>query len=104
MSKTEDKWRLIRALADKHRKQLVDALLKKPQYISQLADTVKLDRSTVSYNLAVLESAKLLESHYEILQTARSKGKAARVYSVNRAKLKEALDLIKSLQDLPQTA
>jgi len=98
MSKPGDN--LVRALVDTHRVQLIKALLKKPQYISQLADTVHLDRSTVSYNLAVLESAKIVESHYEILQEARSKGKAARVYKVNKARLKEVTDLVKPLQDL----
>jgi len=101
MSKLEDK--LVRALADAHRVQLIKALLKKPQYISQLAGTVDLDRSTVSYNLAVLESAKIVESHYEILQEARSKGKAARVYTVNKSRLKEVTDLFKTLQDLSET-
>ena len=105
MPKSDDKGRLVRALIDTSmsRVHLVKALLDKPKYISQLAGALGMDRSTVSYHLAVMESVGLLDSHYEILQPPRSVGKAARVYSVNKAKLKEALDLVLKLQKLSPT-
>ena len=96
MPKLNDKGRLVRALIDTgmNRKRVLKALSDKPSYISQLASALGMDRSTVSYHLAVMESVGLLNSHYEILRTPHSVGKAARVYSVNKAKLKEALKML----------
>ncbi len=83
--------KVIRALADANRLQILNSLAKQPQYITELAKTLDLDRTTVAYHLALLQSADLLESHYKILEEPRSKGKAAHVYSVNLRRLKEVL-------------
>lgn len=95
-----DSGRLIRAIASPQRIKLIKTLSKEPQYISKLAEKTGLDRSTTSYNLAVLESAKLLDSKYVILEQSHSKGKAARVYSINKKRLNEAIDLITDIRQL----
>jgi DNA-binding transcriptional ArsR family regulator len=100
MSNESDRGKTLKAIADPIRVDLLGALLKKPQYISQLAQTVKKDRSIVSYHLAVLESAGILNSHYEVLEPPHSAGKAARVYSVNMDKLRAAINQLKEIQKL----
>jgi DNA-binding transcriptional ArsR family regulator len=92
---------VIKALADVNRLQILNSLAEKPKYISVLAKELRLDRTTVAYHLALLQSADLLESHYEILEEPRSKGKAAHVYSVNVRKLREILSspLLKIIQE-----
>jgi predicted transcriptional regulator len=104
MAKLGDKEQLVRALGDAHRIELIKGLLTKPQYVTELAKTVKLDRPTVSYNLVVLESAGILQSQYQILEQPRSKGRAARVYSVNLPRLREALKLLEPLQSASKSA
>lgn len=91
----------LKAFADMKRIEILDSLLDKPKYISELADALKMDRTSVAYHLGVLESADLLQSHYEILEEPRSKGKAARVYSVNIDKLRKILNTspFKDLQE-----
>lgn len=91
MPKAPDDAQVVRALADANRLRILNSLAKQPQYITELARTLKMDRTTVAYHLALLQSADLLESNYKILQEPRSKGKAAHVYSVNLRRLKEVL-------------
>lgn len=98
MGKLDNREKLVKALGDPNRIQLIKALLGKSQYVSELARTTKLDRPTVSYNLVVLESAGILQSEYQILVPPHSKGRAARVYSVNKARLREALELLDQLR------
>ena len=102
MPKLRDREKLMRAIGDPHRIRLITALMNKPQYVSQLIKTAKLDRSAASYNLAVLESTGILQSHYVILNEPHSKGRAARVYSVNTARLREALSLLDPLRSPPK--
>ena len=90
--------KLIKAIGDDNRRRLILALLDKPLYISELSKDLKMDRATVSYNLAVLEDAGILHSDYTILQKPHSKGKAAHVYSVKLDALKKALGLLSPIQ------
>ena len=96
-----DEGQVIKALADVNRLRILNSLAQKPKYISSLADDLGLDRTTVAYHLALLQSADLLESHYEILEEPHSKGKAAHVYSINARKLNEikASPLLKIIQE-----
>jgi len=75
---------------------MIDVLLKKPMYISELAKRVGLDRGTTCFHLASLEGVGLLKSEYVILKVPTSKacGKTARYYSINEQKLREAVNLI----------
>jgi DNA-binding transcriptional ArsR family regulator len=99
MSKSVNEARLLRAIAEPTRQRLLVSLLDNgPQYISQLAKALNMDRTTISYNLSILEGSKILDSDYTILTKPHSKGKAARVYSVNHDKLKEALGQLKAIQ------
>ena len=92
MPKAEDA-QVLKALGDMTRLRILGSLNEKPNYISALAAELDLDRTTVAYHLALLQSAGLLESHYEILEEPKSKGKAAHVYSVNMHRLREVLAL-----------
>lgn len=101
MPKAPDDPQVVRALADSNRLRILNSLSEQPQYITELARTLEMDRTTIAYHLALLQSADLLESHYKILEEPRSKGKAAHVYSVNQRRLKEVLSspLFKVLQE-----
>src|SRR5438093_6624989 len=59
------------------RQQLVDWLIKKPMYISELAIKAKMDRTTVAYHLGQMEHDGILTSEYRLLDSK----KAARYYS-----------------------
>ncbi len=97
MPKLTNEAKLLKAVGDGTRLHLIRTLMTKPQYISQLADGLKMDRATISYNLSVLEDAGILQSDYVILDKPHSKGKAAHVYSVNIPRLKDALALFRLL-------
>jgi predicted transcriptional regulator len=98
MPRSTNEAKLIKAIGDDKRQRLIVALLDKPKYISELTKTLNMDRATVSYNLAVLEDAGILQSSFTILQKPHSKGKAAHVYSVNSATLKKALEPLLSIR------
>ena len=101
MPKAPDEAQVIKALADINRLKILNSLAERPQYISELAKSLDIDRTTIAYHLALLHSADLLESHYEILEEPRSKGKAAHVYSVNIRRIKDVLasPLFKVIQE-----
>ena len=82
------------------RADILKSLLKESKYISQLAGDIDLDRSNVAYHLSVLEQNNLVSSEYQILVPPHSKGKAARVYSINVKLYKEFIAGIEKL--LPQ--
>ena len=91
---------LARALLNETRLALVDSLLQRSQYISDLAKSVNSDRATVCYHLKILERLGVIGSQYVMLQEPRLKGKVGRVYSVNRRQLKQALEAVE--QRLPK--
>ncbi len=93
MPKLSSEAKLVKAIGDDTRRHLILSLLDKSQYISELAKSLKMDRATISYNLAVLQDAGILRSDYVILDKPHSKGKAAHVYSVDLSTLKKALEL-----------
>jgi DNA-binding transcriptional ArsR family regulator len=82
---------LAHALVHENRFKIVDSLLEKPRHISALATKVGIDRATLCYHLNLLERVGLVESDYVILEQPRSKGKAGRVYKVNKDRLQEAI-------------
>lgn len=95
-----DKVKLRHSLLNKSRVDIIGHLIRKPQHISDLDKQLKdINRSTICYHLNILEDADILMSEYQILQTAHSKGRAARVYSINHDKLQEAVQAIMELRD-----
>ncbi|TMI40172.1 helix-turn-helix transcriptional regulator [Candidatus Bathyarchaeota archaeon] len=95
--------KLVDAVLDLERLKLITALFERPpMYLSEIAKTVEIDRATLAYHLGVLERAGLVTSEYKILQTPRSKGKAARYYTLNREKWRQALEEVAKL--LPEVA
>lgn len=85
---------LAHALVHENRLKIVDSLLQKPQHVSALADKVGIDRATLCYHLNLLEKVGLVESEYVILEPPHSRGKAGRIYKVNKDRLRAAIELI----------
>jgi DNA-binding transcriptional ArsR family regulator len=85
---------LAHALVHENRIKIIDSLLQKPQHISALAHAVGVDRATLCYHLNVLERVGLVQSEYVILESPHSKGKAGRIYRVNKDQLRAAIELI----------
>lgn len=97
-----DKDKLSHSVLNKARRDIILRLLnKKEQNISELLSqlpTNPLNRSTLCYHLNILEDAGILQSKYVILDTEGSKGRAARVYSINDAMLIKAVEAIDELK------
>lgn len=94
-----NKVKLRHSLLNETRVGIVSHLLGKPQNISDLEKQLKdTNRSTICYHLNILEDVGILESEYKILEAAQSKGRAARIYSINHDKLSEAIQAIEELR------
>ena len=59
------------------RQRLVDWLIEKPMYLSELSKKASLDRGTLAYHLGQMEHDGILTSEYRLLDSK----KAARYYS-----------------------
>jgi predicted transcriptional regulator len=97
-----DKDKLRHSVLNKARRDIILRLLKKEQNISELQKqlpTNPLNRSTICYHLNILEDAGILRSRYVILDKEGSKGRAARVYSIDHGMLVKAVDAIGELTD-----
>ena len=68
---------LAHVIVEPARLKILRCLREKARYISQIADCVSMDRSTVSYHLGVLEKNGIIDSEYTILVQPASPGKAA---------------------------
>jgi DNA-binding transcriptional ArsR family regulator len=88
---------LMKAMAQKERRSIIDHILKQHMNISDLARTTGLDRATVSYHLGVLEQAGLVDSEYEMIKPPASMGKIGRYYRVKPEKLKEAAEIMEKI-------
>lgn len=96
-----DKDKLRHSVLNKARRDIILCLFEKAQNISELQrqlPTNPLNRSTICYHLNILEDAGILQSRYVILDTVGSKGRAARVYSINHGMLVEAVQAIDELK------
>src|SRR3989442_15672021 len=90
--------KIMDAVLDVERLNLIRILLEgKPLYLAEIANISSMDRATLAYHLGVLEKVGVVTSEYRILQEPRSKGKAARYYSLNHKKLDEAMKAISRL-------
>lgn len=69
---------LMKALADRSRLIIVNALLQKPHYVEELSERLDLSASTISFHLKKLEEAGLVKAEKEQYYTT---------YSLNEAPL-----------------
>lgn len=88
---------LIKAMAQKERRLIINHILKQHMNISDLARVTNLDRATVSYHLGVLEQVGLVDSEYEMIKPPASMGKIGRYYRVKPEKLKEAAEILEKI-------
>lgn len=58
--KISENVKILKALADRSRLLIVNALFEKPQYVEELAERFDLANSTISFHLKKLESARLV--------------------------------------------
>ncbi len=98
MKNTVDETRLIRAVTQAERNKIIHHLQEGSKNISELAKLVKVDRTTVSYHLGVLEYTKVVKSNYKMLRVPHSMGKIGRYYTINSARLKAAKKAMQKLE------
>ena len=87
------------ALAQETRKKIVEELLREKTHASDLARKIGLDRPTICYHLATLESASLISGKYVILEH-HTLGRAAKIYEVNNEKYAQTLKDLKQISEL----
>lgn len=61
----EKKSRLFKALGDKSRLEIISSLMKEPMYVELIAERLKLNSSTVSHHLRILEKLEIVTSRKE---------------------------------------
>lgn len=82
--------KLLQSIFNEIRISIIGLLLLGKKNIADIERKLKIPRNNICYHLNILENAKILESEYVILQAAHSKGRAGRVYSINKERLAEA--------------
>lgn len=87
----------LSVLLEPRRWAIVQTLLEKATHAIEIGKALSMPRSTVVYNLGILEEKGLVKGRYKILQEPKSKGKAARIYHVNEKKLEYLLKMAESL-------
>ncbi|MCL4436013.1 MAG: helix-turn-helix domain-containing protein [Thaumarchaeota archaeon] len=85
---------LVNAVIQKERALILKELKSGVKHISKLSEETGLDRATVSYHLGILEIHKVVSSEYEMLREPHSKGRIGRYYTLNQARLEEAIKAI----------
>ena len=91
----ETQSKLLHSILHEVRISIISQLLLGEKNIADLVKKVKIERSKVCYHLSILENEKMLKSRYVILKEAHSKGRAGKVYSINKdkfRKIKEAIE------------
>ncbi|MDH5771197.1 MAG: helix-turn-helix domain-containing protein [Candidatus Bathyarchaeota archaeon] len=95
--RTQEKDRLIDAVLQKNRIEMLKAMAK-PIHVSALARKTHLTRATVCYHLTILQNVDLVEQEYVLLkEPSGSKGRVGNFYRVNRERLREAFKIIDDL-------
>jgi predicted transcriptional regulator len=84
----------VKALADKSRIMLMNALLDRPQYVEELSERLSLSASTISFHLKKLEQAKLVRKEREQYYVT---------YHANRDALNMTLHDLLAIQDVKKT-
>ena len=89
---------LVGAVANEARLRILKSIEDKGLYISQIVNKTGLTRPSVVFHLGVLESAKVVNSHYMVLEAPNSPiGRAARVYTINQDVYQQALKELTAL-------
>lgn len=91
--------KLLYSIFNEIRISILNQLLLKEENIADLSKKLKIERSKLCYHLNILANEKILNSKYIILEKARSKGKAGKVYSVNPNKFKEAKKVLEDFKN-----
>ena len=87
----EGEYKLINIITSPSRLQILIELSRgKSMYVTELSQTLKMDRSTVSYHLSILEEAGLVRSYYKVLG-GHSPNKVGRFIELNEPKIGEAI-------------
>ena len=90
MSDNEGK---VAALMSETRRKIIATIVKKPKHITQIAEELDLDRSTINYHLNLLEKVGLVTQQYELIKERRSPGRIGSFFSINSEKLEQAIEL-----------
>lgn len=95
----EDPYRLIEVILHEKRMKIIETLIGEKKYISELARTTGLTRSTVCYHLGILQDSGFVESEYVLLNIPHegTKGKVGNFYKLNMEKLQGALNIIQDV-------
>jgi DNA-binding transcriptional ArsR family regulator len=102
MELTKDQRALVDAVLDTSRLELAKTLQSgAPKYLSELAKEARMDRATLAYHLGIFERVGLVTSEYRILEPPKSKGKAARYYSLDMKRWNEAIEIVRKLLASP---
>jgi predicted transcriptional regulator len=82
--------------------KILEFLKKNPKtHVSEIAEKMGMDRSTLAYHLGLLERMSLVKSTYVILKQPNSMGKAGRVYCINDDEVKKVSETVtKNLLEL----
>lgn len=92
--KLADSINTVKALADKSRIMLMNALLDRPQYVEELSERLNLSASTISFHLKKLERADLVHKEKEQYYVT---------YHANRDALNITLHDLLTVQDVKKT-
>lgn len=94
--KIGSEFKVFHAIAHPHRAKILSFVADNPRlHAGQISKRLGMKRSKVAYHLGLLEKYNVVMSEYKILKEAGSKGKAARVYSINE---KEIDKILKSME------
>jgi predicted transcriptional regulator len=91
--------KLLQSIFNEFRISIINQLLLKEENIAGLSKKLKIERSKLCYHLNILANEKILNSKYVILEKARSKGKAGKVYSINQNKFKEVKKVLEDFKN-----
>jgi len=93
---TYEKFRVLHAICHPRRAKILSFVADNPGlHAGQISKELGIKRNQVSYHLGLLEKYKVIKSEYAILEEPASKGKAARIYSINE---KELNNLLKNME------
>ena len=103
LKKPEDR-KILDSLFGVERIEILRILLRSgTMYLTEIARESRLDRTTLAYHLGVLEKNGVVTSQYQVLTDPGVKGKAAKFYSVNTARLSDMLEVVDQVRELIPT-
>ena len=86
--------RLLATLGNPHRLRVLAALVRKRNYVSQLAREVGISRALLQVHLRKLEAAGLVSAHLEVSED----GKAMKFYDVNEFEVRLTPQLVETAE------